>query len=577
MRIAVHITHESVKKIGGIGAVLSGICNLQTYKDFYNKTVFYGPLFDLPTDTFSHFGKLGKILFSSHDHYDTEDYSKVFDEITKKYNVEIVYGKRELVSEFDVTRHTSVDVINVGINKMHHSQVEKFKYTLWKNFGIKSHLYEEDWDYEQYLRIAVPFIEILEKLYGPDVKFYHFAHEYMGVPSVLSVLISKKKHTSVFVAHEVSTARSLVESHPGHDISFYNILKKAASRKSLEQIFGSQEYNPRSELIKKAVNFDYIFAVGNHVRDEYMFLVPDAPPEKIKIVYNAVSAKTISFEQKLQARAHIEKYTDTLFNFTPDAVFTHITRLVISKGIWRDIELLGFLDNIFDAHNLKAVYILLSTVIADGRSSQDIFRMEYEYGWPLLHKNGWPDLIGLEKDTYEQLQIFNARSKAIKGVFLNQFGFNKTRCGKRLPQNAEFSDLRNASDAEFGFSIYEPFGIAQIETIPFGGIALLSSSCGAAALLAEKLEKAPIKPFYIVDYIATGSKMRSAALKNLTIPKRTLMEKQILSAHAKKIFNCLPLTSEKRKQYLLNAQKYAPAIRWEALAQSYVLNFNPST
>ena len=48
MKIAVHITHESARKIGGIGSVLSGVCNLEQYKGFYDKTVFYGPLFDLP-------------------------------------------------------------------------------------------------------------------------------------------------------------------------------------------------------------------------------------------------------------------------------------------------------------------------------------------------------------------------------------------------------------------------------------------------------------------------------------------------------------------------------------------------
>ena len=62
----VHVTHEAAEKIGGIGAVLSGVCNLEAYKSFYNKTVFYGPAFDLPTDTFSYLGNSGELLFSSH-------------------------------------------------------------------------------------------------------------------------------------------------------------------------------------------------------------------------------------------------------------------------------------------------------------------------------------------------------------------------------------------------------------------------------------------------------------------------------------------------------------------------------
>ncbi len=572
MKVAVHITHESVKKIGGIGAVLSGVCNLQAYKNFYDKTLFYGPLFELPGETFSHLGKSGQLLFSSHDNYDVENYSEIFNEIADRYNVDIVYGKRELASEFDITKHTTVDVINIGINKMNPAETEKFKYALWKNFGIKSHLYEDDWDYEQYLRIAIPFLQVIEKLYSPTAEYYHFAHEYMGVPSALAVLISKKPHTTVFIAHEVTTARSLVESHPGHDISFYNILRKAQSHKSLEQVFGSQQHNPRSELVKRAINFDHIFAVGDHVKAEYEFLVPQTPQGKIKIVYNGVSAKSIDFAQKQNSRTRIEKYTDPLFNFTPDLIFTHITRMVISKGIWRDLALLKFLDGHLSRHNLKAIYILLSTLVPTGRSPEDIFQAEAEYGWPVLHRQGWPDLIGEEEDTYKQIQIFNAQTKSIKAVFLNQFGFDRARCGSRVPADAEFNDLRIASDAELGLSIYEPFGIAQIETIPFGGLAILSSSCGAAGFLEQNFKTAKIKPFYIIDYIAAGKRLSYPSLENLTIAKRTELENQILSKRAKEIFEVLPTTPEKRKQYLKNAHEYAPKISWQASAQNYILN-----
>ena len=376
MKVAVHITHESARKIGGIGAVLSGVCNVAEYKDFYDKTLFYGPLFELPTDTFSHLGKLGRLLYSSHDNYDSGSYANIFDPVAAKYDIDIVYGMRELVSEFDVSRHATVDIINVGINRMKHDEVEKLKYALWKHYDIKSHLYSEDWDYEQYLRIAIPFLDILYALYGREPEFFLFAHEYMGVPCALASLIARKDHTTVFVAHEVTTARSIVENRPGHDVSFYNILRKAGANKSLDQVYGSQEHNPRNELIKRAVNFDRIFAVSDHIREEYLFLVPETQPEKISVVYNGVSARTVDFDRKLRSRELLKHYIESLFNFTPDAIFTHVTRLVISKGIWRDIALLYVLDDIFHQCDLKGAYILLSTLIATGRPPQDVYSME---------------------------------------------------------------------------------------------------------------------------------------------------------------------------------------------------------
>jgi len=546
------------------------VCSLQEYKNFYHKTVFYGPLFDLPTDAFGHLGPSGKLLFSSHDKYDADNYAQSLGKIAEKYNIDIVYGKRELVSEFDITCHNTIDVINVGTHKMNHAEVDKFKYVLWEKFAFESKGYEGNWDFEQYLRIAIPYLEILEGLYGRTPEYFHFAHEYMGMPSVLSVLAAGKKEKTVFVAHEVTTARSIVENHPGHDISFYNLLQLNKDQKSLEEVFGSQRHNYRSELVKRAIHCDKIFAVGDHVKDEYLFLVPKTPPKKIEIVYNGVSARRINMEQKQRSRSHIEMYTDTLFNFVPDAIFTHVTRLVPSKGVWRDIALLYHLDKILDAKNLKGVYILVSTLIATGRSPNDIMKMESDYGWPVLHRDGWPDLIGTEKDIYEYLQVFNSRSKAIKGVFINQFGFNRHVCGMRVPEEAEFADLRIASDAEFGFSIYEPFGIAQIEVVPFGGVSVLSSSCGSASFLMERFADAPIKPFYILDFISAGKKLSSTALRNMTIQQRTSMEDEILAKNAQGIFDVLPLGEEKRKKYLDNALNYISRISWKASAESYI-------
>jgi glycosyltransferase involved in cell wall biosynthesis len=550
--------------------VLGDVCSLREYKDFYHKTVFYGPLFDLPTDAFGHLGPSGKLLFSSHDRFDAGNYAQPLGKIIEKYNIDIVYGIRELVSEFDITCHNTIDVINVGTRKMNHTEVDKFKYTLWKDYGIESSRYESNWDFEQYLRIAIPYLEILEGLYGRTPEYFHFSHEYMGVPSVLSVLSAGKKEKTIFVAHEVTTARSIVENNPGHDITFYNLLQSNKSQKSLEDVFGSQKHNYRSELVKRAVHCDKIFAVGDHVKDEYLFLVPQTPPEKIEVVYNGVSAKQIDMEQKRRSRSHIEMYTDALFNFVPDVILTHVTRLVPSKGVWRDIALLYHLDKILDAKNLKGVYILVSTLIATGRSPSDVMRMESDYGWPVLHRDGWPDLIATEKDIYEYLQLFNSRSKAIKGVFINQFGFNRHVCGMRVPEEAEFADLRIASDAEFGFSTYEPFGIAQIEVVPFGGVSVMSSSCGSAGFLVERFADAPIKPFCILDFIEAGRRLSNTALKNLSIQQRTAMEDEILAKNAQGIFDSLPLGEQKRQQYLDNALKYISRISWEASAKSYI-------
>ena len=59
------------------------------------------------------------------------------------------------------------------------------------------------------------------------------------------------------------------------------------------------------------------------------------------------------------------------------------------------------------------------------------------------------------------MQAFNARARNVKIVYINQFGFDRERCGQRVPKEVEFLDIRRASDVEFGLSLYEPFAASS--------------------------------------------------------------------------------------------------------------------
>src|SRR5690606_12716705 len=63
-------------------------------------------------------------------------------------------------------------------------------------------------------------------------------------------------------------------------------------------------------------------------------------------------------------------------------------------------------------------------------------------------------------------------------VLVNQFGWSRDRCGTRMPAEMEFLDIRQGTDLEFGQSIYEPFGIAQVEPLAFGALCCVSNVCG---------------------------------------------------------------------------------------------------
>jgi hypothetical protein len=334
---------------------------------------------------------------------------------------------------------------------------------------------------------------------------------------------------------------------PCHDVAFYNYIESDMKQgMSMEDRFGSKKNFSRNELLKLTPYFDGVLAVGDWVKKEYKYLIPKSDPKKVHICYNGTPTPSSSYSKKLAARKKIKTYCENLFNFTPDVIMTHVTRLVISKGLWRDISMLEELDKKFTQHKIKGFYVMLSSLLGNGRSDEEAARME-EYGWPIMHKDGYPDLMDYEKDVYWSVAYFNAKSKSIKAVFINQFGFTPQRVGKRLPQGTTFQDLRLASDAEFGMSVYEPFGIAQIETVPFGGVAILTRVCGSAFLLEKTFADEKKKPYFVIDFANTGDSY-NLDWKSQPAEARVNVEKKRISNNIHRIFATIPKTEEELEE-----------------------------
>lgn len=574
MPVAIHVTHEAIQKIGGIGAVLEGLIPSGCHKRTFPKTLLYTPLFSKNDPMERRLGDRAEVLYSGIDQHDGGSWKKVFSPIEKKFGVQIVYGKKDIVQE-STGKSAKIDIVAVDIWDMKAAAVNLFKFQLWENFKIKSDKYLHDTDYEQYMRIGAVLPDIFEAIYGKVEKAVLFSHEYMGMPSALAFIIQAKAghragDRTIFYAHEVSTARSIVENHPGHDLAFYNILRFDIDRReSLEEEFGSFASFSRNELVKCAANLDFIYAVSDITKEEYLYLCPDVDPDKIHVVYNGIEFNKCSYDDKKESFGMVADYCERLFNYRPDFLFTHVTRMVISKGIWRDLRLLYTLDEELSKTGKKGFYVLLSTLIGSGRPESDIVKMESDYGWPVLHREGWPDLVGYEIDVYRQMEIFNSRSRSIKGVLLNQFGFTRARCGSRMPEAASFHRLRMASDMEFGMSIYEPFGIAQLETFPYGGIPVLSSSCGCASLLKDA---ASSENFIEVDFIKVPARLANifkdkAAFKDITKEIRDRAETEVCRDYTSKVFASLPATDRVKKSRFERMQEEAKGLCWEEISR----------
>jgi len=572
--ILVHVTHEAAGKIGGIGAVLQGFFTCPSYLEAVGRSILICPLFTTEGSITDRLGENGEVLYSSIDGLMNPGYSPAFRKIESLYNVGLVYGRRTFIDEQTDIR-SAQEVVLIDVRYMDMAMLNDFKRRLFEEFGVQSHLYEHLWEYEQYIRLAPPAIAVLKALGAADGRTTIISHEFMGMPTVLAAKLEPYgSFRTVFYAHEVATMRRIVEERAGHDTMFYNVIQQAYKDKLyVNDVFGNQSTYFKHALVEASKYCDRICAVGDLVAEELRFLAPDFETVDIDVIYNGVPAYEINLAEKQAAKEQLRQYCENVLGYRPDHIFTHVTRLVRSKGLWRDLRVLCELDKTLSSRHETAVYLLLSTEVSRRRSC-DITNMEATYGWPVAHREGWPDLSGGEAEFYTAIQQFNARSRNIKAVFINQFGFDRKSCGHRMPEDMEFLDIRKGADVEFGQSIYEPFGISQFEPLTFGAICVATNVCGCTGFLRDVTGGRPVKNVILADYTNLGDH-EYEDIEDLVQIDRTVRDR-IEAAEAARIATeiiaRLPQNETELGEMIREGHRLARNMSWDVVVKTYLLN-----
>ncbi len=570
---AVHVTHEAIGKVGGIGAVLQGFFTSKPYLEAVGRSILVGPLFTTEGSVHERLGENSEVLYSSLDGFVNTGYAPAFHKIENFYNAGIVYGRRTFFDERTGIR-SSPEVVLVDVRHMDRSPVNELKRRLFEEFGVRSDLYEDLWEYEQYVRLASVALDVLHAIGATEQSTIIISHEFMGMPTALAAILESQYHfKTIFYAHEVATMRQIVEKHPGHDTMFYNVIKKAHNEGLyVNEVFGDQNSYFKHALVEASKYCDRILAVGDYVVDELRFLAPEFETADIDIVYNGIPAYSISGAEKLASKQKLQQYCENLLGYKPDFVFTHVTRLVQSKGMWRDLRVLEHIEKEFGTQGKTAVLFVLSTEVSQRRAG-DIQAMESAYHWPVAHREGWPDLSGGEASYYAAVQEFNARSRNIKIVFINQFGFEPKRCGHRMPPDMQFMDIRKGTDVEFGQSIYEPFGIAQFEPLTFGGICVCSSVCGCSGFLRDVTGDKNVSNVIIADYTNLETYNRPDIEDVLQIDRTT--RDQIEASQSEKvamqICSRLPKNEAEIESMIQSGYELARNMSWDVVVNNYLL------
>jgi hypothetical protein len=518
-------------------------------------------------------GDDGEVLYSSIDGYSDTGYASAFCKIEQYYNVGIVYGRRLFIDKQTGIK-SSPEVVLIDVRFIEKGIINEFKTRLFEGFGIQSHLHEHLWEFEQYLRLAPVAIDVLKAIGAAKDSTVVISHEFMGMPTALAaVLESCCNFKTIFYAHEVATMRRIVEEHHGHDTMFYNAMKRAHKNELfVNDVFGDQNTYFKHSLVEASKYCDHIYAVGDYVMDELRFLAPEFENARINVVYNGIPAYKISVQDKLASKKKLRRYCENLLGYKPDFIFTHVTRLVKSKGMWRDLRVLEHMEKKFRTQGKTAVLIVLSTEVSR-RHSSDIYDMESTYNWPVAHREGWPDLSGGEANYYTAVQEFNTKSSNIKIIFINQFGFEPGRCGKKVPADMEFMDIRKGSDVEFGQSIYEPFGIAQLEPLTFGGICVFSSVCGCLGFLRDITGGADVKNAIIADYtnLVNNGYPEIKDILQINRSVRDRIEANESERVAMQICSRLPKNKAEVESMIQTGYNIAKNMSWDVVIKNYLL------
>jgi len=583
--LLIHATHEAGMKFSGIGAGLEGLLGSTAYNAHVGRTVLVGP-FDsrdsIQMERLTSFRDHLEVTYSSPSRSPSSPpqareadphLASAFAQVEEDFGVQLLYGQRA----FGSAKHEVLLVDGSGVNR---DRANRFKGRLYDAFALQSDRYEHHSEYRYYIDAAEPSWLALQALVGDGDgvhgKGFVVAHDYMGLPLVFAGLIHQGgDYHSIFYAHEVATVRSLVERNLGYDTMFYNVLERAHHvGLSLGDVFGDQSDSFKHALIVRATHCDGLFAVGDRVVKELRFLNRAFAPRQIDLVYSGAPSLQISWEEKRASKCKLQQYAQNLLGFRPDHIFTRVARLDPSKGLWRDIRVLDYLDRQLALTGQRALLFTLSTRVAAGRPAQEVYRMEQEYGWPVVHREGEPDLVSHEIPFYHAVEAFNRRARSSQIVLVNQVGWSRERCGERMPADMEFMDIRRGTDLEFGQSAYEPFGIAQLEPLTFGALCVLSSSCGSAGfvrLASREMEQCNV---LTADYISTashhiGDDWREAVEIGQSV--REKIEAQEAARVAREVADALPRTEVEQRRLLNTGYELSQRMNWDVVAEEHFL------
>jgi len=573
----IHVIPENAPVQGEIGEFITGLLSSAGYHQAVKRSIVIGPMAGGNDTMLEWIQQNGEILYSAHTDEVRHPYGKPLREVERKYGVAIVYAHRPLPGAPGEKKPYS-EILLIDAEKADLLPVNALKAWLYEEFGIESLRYEKNRDYEAYVKFAPAALAALRAVGAADPSDpgVLIAHDYMGLPTILAAVMDPLgSYKTVFYAHQVATARRIVENYPGHDTMFYQALNCSRQRDYyLSDVFGPQDFFFQNTLIHAARYCDNIIAASEQVAGELRFLSPFFQNAAIDISYYGVSAPSCTLEEKKASRQRLQEYARNRLGFTPDTIFTHVAQMGLKKGLWRDLRVLEHLDQAYQKEGKRGLLFLLHTNPC-GKDWEYSDSLEDPWKWPVDFREQGRRLPDSEAAFYAGLQAFNTQAKNIQVILVDSRGLHTAADGKSLSLEMNIRDIRRGSDVEFGQSIYEPFGCSSLEALAGGGLVVLNRTCGCLGLL-ERIEGNHLPPsILIADYPqADHPERRLQSLESILAigqKDRDITEHAVSEEVARMILERLPRSEEELQSRLAWGAEFTAKVSWDAICQKFFL------
>lgn len=582
-KIAVHISWESITKLGGIGTVLENLIVSPDYQRSFSRTILLSPnypeAFGINCDPVAILAADGEIFYSARHNIDVSGYGAKLQPIETRYNVSILYGKRRFAVAGNAL--AEAEILMVDLSKLFRElqgnigRWEAFTDQLKHRLGVSAEIRLTggylDYDYYYGLILAEPAFEILSVLLQrKDFKCFLKAHNVLGLPTLYKAMLDGDNNDfcTVFHADECISARYWIEMEDGSDTKFYNILRRCrGNRKYLEDIYGDMSFHGQHRLLAGAYHCDRIVTPSDTAAEELRFLNEKFTQRQINVSYHGIPYIPITLAEKLSYRELLQDYSECLVNYRPDILMSHVARPIQCKGLWRDFAVCHVLDQIFAEKSIKGILYIISSNHGS-RSPQNIRQMENDYHWPKYHLPGFPDLQGEEYSIYERSEKFNVKHDNLKIILVNSFDWPS---GHSYSKGITRTQFRMAVDVEFGMSMYDAYGISQLEPLSYGAICVVSSACGVAKAIENISGRRREENIIIADYIKPGEDMTMEQLLGLSNGEQNKIETQVAFDIADKLVQRLPGTDFERAKLIASGQDLAQRMSWDKLIKDHLL------